>query len=110
MKHRHVYVEYNVCSVCIPFIASNTHIPAVVVAAPKMRQPSTHTVLFRASSLQLTSILSVTCFVAVIWSELWLQWKSKNCGRHCSGGYTYMQRVTDLSELLEEQTFSLASV
>jgi len=29
----------------------------------------------------------VTCFVAVLWLELWLQWRSENCGRHCSGSY-----------------------
>ena len=38
-------------------------------------------------SLQLTSILSVTCLVVVLWPELWLQWRSKNCGRDCSGSY-----------------------
>ena len=37
MKHKYVYVVYNYC---IPFIASNTHISAVVVAVPKMRQPN----------------------------------------------------------------------
>ena len=105
MKHRYVHVVYNYC---IPFVASNTHIPAVVVPATKLRQPnpySTYTVLFRVSSSQLTSILSVTCFVAVLWPDLRLQWRSKNCGRHCSGGYTYMQTVTDFLGILEEQTF-----
>ena len=27
-------------------------------------------------SLQLTSVLPVTCYAAVLWPELWLQWKS----------------------------------
>ena len=39
----------------------------------------------------LTSILPMTCFVAVLLPELWLQWRSKNCSRHCSGGYTRRQ-------------------
>ena len=30
-------------------------------------------------SLELTSVLSVTCYVAALWPELWLQWKSDHC-------------------------------
>jgi len=36
-------------------------------------------------SLQLTSILPVTCYVAVLWPDLWLQWQSDHCLWDCSG-------------------------
>ena len=36
-------------------------------------------------SLQLTSILPVTCYLAVLWPELWLQWKSGHWFRGYSG-------------------------
>ena len=36
-------------------------------------------------SLQLTSILPVTCCVAVLWPELWLQLEPDHCGLGCSG-------------------------
>ena len=35
--------------------------------------------------LQLTSVLSVTCYVPVLGPELWLQWKSEHCIQGCSG-------------------------
>ena len=79
-----MYVVYNYC---IPFIVSNTQQLQLLLKRGKPNQPySTYTFLFRASiSLQLTSILPVTCFVAVLWPELWLQQKSENYGRHCCG-------------------------
>ena len=36
-------------------------------------------------SLQLTSVLSVICYVAVFWPELWLQCQSDHCLWGCSG-------------------------
>ena len=36
-------------------------------------------------SLQLTSILPVTCYLAVLWPELWLQWKSGHWFRGYNG-------------------------
>ena len=36
-------------------------------------------------SLQLTSVLPVTCYVAVLWPELWLQCQSADCIRAYSG-------------------------
>ena len=36
-------------------------------------------------SSQLTSVLPVTCSVAVLWPELWLQWQSDRCLWGCSG-------------------------
>ena len=52
MKHRYMYVVYNYC---IPFIESNTHIPAVVVAALRQSNPTVPTVLFMKSINQLTT-------------------------------------------------------
>ena len=37
----------------------------------------------------LTSVLPVTCFAAMLWPELWLQWRSDYCGLGCSG-VTYL--------------------
>ena len=34
--------------------------------------------------LQLTSVLPATCFDAVLWPELWLQWQSDQCVQHYS--------------------------
>ena len=36
-------------------------------------------------SLQLTSVLPVTCYAAVLWPELWLQCQSDHCIWGCSG-------------------------
>lgn len=36
------------------------------------------------SSLQLTSTLPLTCYVAVLWPELWFQFLSNHCIRGCS--------------------------
>ena len=36
-------------------------------------------------SLQLTSVLPVTCYAAVLWPELRLQWQSADCLWGCSG-------------------------
>ena len=54
MKHRYVHVVYNYC---IPFVASNTHIPAVVVAAPKMRQPNPTVPIQFSSEYQVHNLL-----------------------------------------------------
>ena len=36
-------------------------------------------------SLHLTSIFPVTCYAAVLWPDLWLQWQSDHCLWGCSG-------------------------
>ena len=47
-------------------------------------------------SLKLTSVLSVTCYAAVLWPELWLQYQSVDCSRGCSG-IRYKDRKINLS-------------
>ena len=42
-------------------------------------------------SLQLTSVLPVTCYVAVLWPELWLQCQLIDCFQGCSGGNNQTQ-------------------
>ena len=44
---------------------------------------------FLTLSLQLTSVLPVTCYGAVLWPELWLQWRSD----HCLRGYSAWGKI-----------------
>ena len=44
-------------------------------------------------SLQLTSVLLVTCYVPVLWPELWLQCQLDHCFWGCSGVYPDMNTL-----------------
>ena len=57
-----------------------------------MTQPD-HIVLTDFFNLRLTSILSVSGYVAVLWPELWLQCQSDQCLRGCSGAYLDMKTL-----------------
>ena len=48
-------------------------------------QVNAHFLTSETLRFQLTSVLAVTCYVAILWPELWLQWKSDHCERGCSG-------------------------
>ena len=73
--------------------------------SPRRSQPMVSWILFnlmfpgsKTLSLQLTSALPVTCCVAVLWTELWLQWRSVDCLWSCSG-YTPRFEIKDLRNL-----------
>ena len=78
---------YSVCYYITPLYKNIQHPTSTFLHAaiigPSTRQLdptcSTEDLLRASISLQLTSVLPVTGYVAVLWPQLWLQWQSEHC-------------------------------